>query len=155
VAEIFERPRMPYTAGLIASIPHLGSTRAGQPLRTIPGHVPSLSHACRQGCRFSNRCAHAEPALPGDAPTLETAAQGHLVRCLRWRELDLAGGDTMTTDELLQVEGLVKFFPIRGGVLNRVQNQVKAVSGVSFSVRRGEVVGLVGRAGPARRPWDG
>jgi oligopeptide/dipeptide ABC transporter ATP-binding protein len=54
------------------------------------------------------------------------------------------------TAELVRVEGLTKFFPIRGGVLNRVRNHVKAVNGVSFGVRRGEVVGLVGESGSGK-----
>lgn len=51
---------------------------------------------------------------------------------------------------LLEVEDLTKFFPIRGGVLNRVVNQVKAVNGVSFAIARGEVVGLVGESGSGK-----
>ena len=51
---------------------------------------------------------------------------------------------------LLEVEDLTKFFPIRGGVLNRVVNQVKAVNGVSFTIDRGEVVGLVGESGSGK-----
>jgi len=54
------------------------------------------------------------------------------------------------TDHLLSVEGLVKHFPIRGGTLNRVVNHVQAVNGVSFSVRRGEVLGLVGESGSGK-----
>jgi len=54
------------------------------------------------------------------------------------------------TDQLLQVEGLVKHFPVRGGAFNRVVNHVQAVSGVSFSVRRGEVLGLVGESGSGK-----
>jgi oligopeptide/dipeptide ABC transporter ATP-binding protein len=54
------------------------------------------------------------------------------------------------TDSLLRVEGLVKHFPIRGGALNRVVNFVQAVNGVSFTVRRGEVLGLVGESGSGK-----
>ena len=54
------------------------------------------------------------------------------------------------TDHLLRVESLVKRFPIRGGALNRVVNYVQAVNGVSFTVRRGEVLGLVGESGSGK-----
>jgi oligopeptide/dipeptide ABC transporter ATP-binding protein len=51
---------------------------------------------------------------------------------------------------LLQVTDLKKFFPIRGGVLNRVVNSVQAVNGVTFDVRKGEVMGLVGESGSGK-----
>ena len=54
------------------------------------------------------------------------------------------------SDDLLRVEGLVKHFPVRGGALNRVVNQVQAVSGVTFTVKRGEVLGLVGESGSGK-----
>jgi oligopeptide/dipeptide ABC transporter ATP-binding protein len=50
-------------------------------------------------------------------------------------------------DDLIQVRGLVKYFPVRGGVLQRTQGWVKAVDDVSFTIRRGETLGLVGESG--------
>ena len=88
VGEIFARPRMPYTAGLIASIPRLGHAGGGQRLRTIPGSVPSIAER-PDGCRFATRCGHVEPACREALPPLEPVSDHHHVRCRRWRELDL------------------------------------------------------------------
>jgi oligopeptide/dipeptide ABC transporter ATP-binding protein len=48
---------------------------------------------------------------------------------------------------LLEVKDLVKHFPVRGGVLNRVTGKVHAVNGVSFTVEKGAVLGVVGESG--------
>lgn len=48
---------------------------------------------------------------------------------------------------LLTVKGLVKYFPVRAGVFQRTVAQVQAVDNVSFSVRKGETLGLVGESG--------
>ena len=48
---------------------------------------------------------------------------------------------------MLEVQGLVKHFPVHGGFLNRVIRTVHAVNGVSFGVERGEIVGVVGESG--------
>src|SRR6187402_2822342 len=48
---------------------------------------------------------------------------------------------------LLEVSGLRKYFPVRGGLFGGVVNQVRAVEDVSFSIRRGETLGLVGESG--------
>lgn len=50
-------------------------------------------------------------------------------------------------DVLIKVRGLTKYFPLRGGVLARVREHVKAVDDVSFDVLRGKTLGLVGESG--------
>ncbi len=50
-------------------------------------------------------------------------------------------------ENLVEVKNLVKHFPVRGGLLQRVQGWVQAVDGVSFDIRQGEALGLVGESG--------
>jgi peptide/nickel transport system ATP-binding protein/oligopeptide transport system ATP-binding protein len=50
-------------------------------------------------------------------------------------------------ETLVEVQHLVKYFPVRAGLLQRVVNQVKAVDDVSFFVKKGETLGMVGESG--------
>ncbi len=52
-----------------------------------------------------------------------------------------------TAENLLEVRDLKKYFPVRGGIFGRIQNQVKAVDGVSFTLGKGKTLGLVGESG--------
>ena len=53
----------------------------------------------------------------------------------------------MSDPPLLRVEGLVKHFPVRRGLLGRVRGAVRAVDGVSLEISRGETLGIVGESG--------
>ena len=88
VEDIFRNPRMPYTAGLMNSIPRLGSSISKKRLEAIPGTVPALT-SLPDGCRFHPRCAHATSVCTTDLPVLEEAGDDHMIRCARWRELSL------------------------------------------------------------------
>lgn len=82
VAELFARPRHPYTAALIASVPEGGAER----LMSIPGTVPQ-PHAMPPGCRFAPRCAHATPECNAAPVKADIPATGRLTRCIRWKEV--------------------------------------------------------------------
>jgi peptide/nickel transport system ATP-binding protein/oligopeptide transport system ATP-binding protein len=53
----------------------------------------------------------------------------------------------ISDDSLVEVRNLVKYFPVYGGVFKKVVAEVKAVDGVSFNIKRGETLGLVGESG--------
>jgi peptide/nickel transport system ATP-binding protein/oligopeptide transport system ATP-binding protein len=60
---------------------------------------------------------------------------------------NMPGSTDHKGETLVQVNHLVKYFPVRAGLLQRVVNQVKAVDDVSFFVKKGETLGMVGESG--------
>jgi len=82
VNDLFVKPEMPYTWGLLGSLPRLDVTAAR--LEQIPGQPPSLLHPPK-GCSFNPRCAYAFDRCREELPELGTGAgvvgEGHRFRC--------------------------------------------------------------------------
>jgi oligopeptide/dipeptide ABC transporter ATP-binding protein len=88
VDQLFADPRMPYTHGLLRSLPRLGHKRerSGR-IVPIPGSLPSPI-ALPSGCAFHPRCSQAVAGLcDATPPALEPSGEGHQVRCARWRDI--------------------------------------------------------------------
>ncbi|WP_053203393.1 ABC transporter ATP-binding protein [Jiangella muralis] len=84
---IFYQPRMPYTAGLLGSIPALESGGAGSRLRPIVGTPPSLINLPK-GCPFSPRCPLATDVCHESEPALAATDElGHVAACHHWDKL--------------------------------------------------------------------
>jgi oligopeptide/dipeptide ABC transporter ATP-binding protein len=77
--DLFDKPLHPYTRGLMASVPVIGSRP--DRLAEIPGMVPSLYEELA-GCRFSPRCPLARDVCVAGEPPLSEPFAGHEVRCL-------------------------------------------------------------------------
>jgi len=79
-ADVFARPRHPYTRALLDSIPSLDPA-ARDRLRTLPGEVPSPLHL-PPGCAFAPRCPRAQEDCRETRPVLEGALREQPVACL-------------------------------------------------------------------------
>ena len=87
-ADVLLEPRMPYTAGLLGSVPRIEQAGEGHgDLVTIEGFVPDPAKP-PAGCAFHPRCRYAQAGLcDAAAPALERTGPGRHVRCVRWRDL--------------------------------------------------------------------
>ena len=153
--EVFHRPRHPYSMGLLRSVPRLDRPR-GAKLETIEGLPPNAASP-PPGCRFAPRCPY-KIEICDTEPGLQRTDTGGLSRCHRHREIAegkivwaAAGADTHTDaqksgEPLLAVRGLSKHFEVRGG-LRGESGTVRAVQDVSFDIKPGETLGLVGESG--------
>src|SRR3954469_15837694 len=166
VDEVFYSPRMPYTMGLLGAIPRADESR-DRPLVPIEGNPPSLQNL-PPGCPFAARCPlvfdtcrEVEPAL------IAVGSPGHLSACHLAEKIEAGGWsptDVYPLPELpvaqaaripreerevvLEARDLVRHHALmKGAVFKRQVGAVRAVDGISFDVRDGEVLALVGESG--------
>jgi peptide/nickel transport system ATP-binding protein len=156
VQEIFARPRHPYTAALLRSAPRIDIT--GDRLDPIPGQPPTPADM-PTGCAFHPRCAvsRGRAQCRVEDPELRRAGAESMVACHFPGEAAPESPRAAAVVErrtaasarapLLQVRDLAVHFPIRSGLLQRVERTVRAVDGVSLDLAPGETLGLVGESG--------
>jgi peptide/nickel transport system ATP-binding protein len=164
VGPVYADPRMPYTIGLLGSVPRLD--RPGVPLTPIEGSPPNVARL-PQGCPFVARCPVSISICETVEPELEaTAGGGRSAACHRSEEIELGlihGAPVFPIPEIatvreevprqqrppvLEVRDLAKRYALtKGVVLRRKIGTITAVDGISFDIREGEALGLVGESG--------
>ena len=170
IDDVFYRPRMPYTLGLLGSIPRLDVAER-LPLTPIEGSPPSLINLPR-GCPFTPRCPMRIDKCEQLEPDLlalgaSASGAGHSAACHRSNEIEeqnLKSTDIFPAlviaepsvrqlprsqrTEVLKLTDLVKHFPlVKGSIMRRRVGTVFAVDGITLDIREGETLGLVGESG--------
>lgn len=165
VEQLYRDRRMPYTVGLLGSVPRLDAAQ-GSRLVPIPGAPPSMA-ALPPGCPFAPRCPLAIDDCRAAEPELLPMGTeaGHRAACIRTEHVvgrsaaDIYGVSTAAPDTpseadapmVLRVEDLVKTYKLTKGVVFRRQvGEVRAVDGVSFELQQGRTLGIVGESGSGK-----
>jgi peptide/nickel transport system ATP-binding protein len=165
VRPLFRDPVMPYTVGLLRSMPNMTAPRSER-LVPLDGRPPLLTSR-PTGCPFADRCPAVLPACREAEPALLTigVAGDHAAACIRADEIE-AGTldrtaifprpepvpevlDAVESEELvLQLDDVARSFPLTSGsVFRRQIGEVHAVDGISLTLKRGRTLGLVGESG--------
>ena len=150
--ELFSAMRHPYSEALLASMPNLENTTKHE-LASIAGLPPDLTQEII-GCRFAPRCAFAQDRCRVEDPPL-SGDSDHTYACFYPvngpQPVVINTSEDMSThrslNELVRIEGMVKDFPIKAGLVHHTVGAVQAVSNVSFTINEGETFGLVGESG--------
>ncbi len=155
-AEFFANPRHPYARLLLQALPD--AARRGGPLAAIAGTVPPL-WLDFVGCRFAPRCDRAMAHCAGTPPALTEDGPQHQVRCLVYSQPGEALPRAVAPprvlppvlpgqgEPLLDVRNLRVRFPLKAPLFHRGPRHFDAVDGVSYQLRAGRTLALVGESG--------
>lgn len=165
VDELYRDRRMPYTAGLLGSVPRLDAPQ-GTRLVPIPGAPPTTTSLSPGACPFAPRCPLVVDECRSAEPDLVTISDGHRVACIRIDHVagrsaaEIFGVSTQpepvdtTAGEpppVLRVTDLVRTYRLtKGVVLRRQVGELRAVSRVSFTIEQGRTLGIVGESGSGK-----
>ena len=120
VRSLFYHSRMPYTMGLLGSLPHAGNARL-QRLTAITGHPPSLA-ALPSGCSFSPRCPMvAEPCLLEEPTLVGVGEDGHKAACVRHHEIT---SKSLTHSELFQAGSAFTDSPVKPSAIDSAHTSI-------------------------------
>ncbi|MBT9778452.1 dipeptide ABC transporter ATP-binding protein [Clostridium sp. MCC353] len=157
--ELFAVPEHPYTRALLRAIPRLDDPK-DRILIPIDGLPPNPA-ARPDYCPFYDRCEYRDGRCRCEPkPELAEIREGHFAACLLTEEEKREKAETIASKEIkkapqsrckdencLEVSDVKKYFPVYKGLMRKKVGEVKAIEDITFSVKKGETLGIVGESG--------